>query len=330
MSAGKICYDSMGEEEFEWFSIHTLQEWFCQDCHPALKRSFLLNYCFAMSILGNDFLPTSLSLKIRDDGHAELLDLLKQMVQTNINIIDPTSLEICYDGIYYLFMNLANKEEERLTKYISKKMGMSYRTISSLEESPNIGHNDWPLFHVEESILINSHKKLIDNWDAIYLTHFFPGCHVVDTPESIIKYNSVDIHPICQKYLYGIQWIWAYYTGKLEDVCFDWYYPYYLPPLWKCILQYLIGEKSLPEFPNRVLIRSSDIRPVEQLALVLPLSSWSLLPSGPEKKLPYLAPHLFPESFGFETVGKRYFWECESMIPIPSIHTLKEIIKKYA
>jgi 5'-3' exonuclease len=69
------------------------------------------------------------------------------------------------------------------------------------------------------------------------------------------------------------------------------------------------------------------IRPVEQLALVLPLSSWSLVPAGPERKLPYVAPHLFPESFGFDSIGKRYFWECESMIPLPSIQTVKEIIK---
>jgi hypothetical protein len=65
---------------------------------------------------------------------------------------------------------------------------------------------------------------------------------------------------------------------------------------------------------------------VEQLALVLPLSSWSLVPAGPERRLPYVAPHLFPESFGFDSIGRRYFWECESMIPLPSIQTVKEII----
>jgi 5'-3' exonuclease len=86
-------------------------------------------------------------------------------------------------------------------------------------------------------------------------------------------------------------------------------------------------EKTLPDFPYQVVLSAEMIRPVEQLALVLPLSSWSLVPAGPERKLPYVAPHLFPESFGFDSIGKRYFWECESMIPLPSIQTVKEIIK---
>jgi 5'-3' exonuclease len=173
---------------------------------------------------------------------------------------------------------------------------------------------------VEEEVLMESPKKLASDWKKTYMTHFFPGFHD----------QSTDRDKLCQEYLYGIQWIWAYYTGKLDDVCFNWYYPFSLPPLWCWIHAYLTQENVLPVFPNCVLVRAQDIRPVEQLALVLPLASWSLLPSGPEKKLPYLAPYLFPESFGFDTVGKRFFWECESIIPLPSIHTLKEIIRSHA
>jgi 5'-3' exonuclease len=83
----------------------------------------------------------------------------------------------------------------------------------------------------------------------------------------------------------------------------------------------------LPEFPEKVLVRATDIRPVEQLVLVLPLESWSLIPPCIEKRLPQLAPQFYPSMFSFESVGKRYFWECESMIPLPSILEVKEIIR---
>jgi len=69
-----------------------------------------------------------------------------------------------------------------------------------------------------------------------------------------------------------------------------------------------------------------DIKPVEQLALVLPLQSWSLLPPCPQRNLPKWAPQYYPTSFSFDSVGKRFFWECESNIPIPSIIEVKEII----
>lgn len=75
-----------------------------------------------------------------------------------------------------------------------------------------------------------------------------------------------------------------------------------------------------------VLVRATDIEPVEQLALVLPLQSWNLLPPGPHKNLPKWAPQFYPTTFSFDSVGKRFFWECESNIPIPSIIEVKEII----
>jgi 5'-3' exonuclease len=90
-----------------------------------------------------------------------------------------------------------------------------------------------------------------------------------------------------------------------------------------------LSSNSLPIFPNDIKIRATDILPVEQLCLVLPLESWSLIPPCSQKQLPKYAPYLFPSSFSFESVGKRFFWECESMIPLPSIIEIKQIIKKY-
>jgi 5'-3' exonuclease len=318
LQAGKIVYDSMGEEEFEWFSIHALREWLSLDFtnDPTQQRQFILNYCFAMSVLGNDFLPSSLGMKIREDGHSELLDIVKNMTMNKIHLIQQDTLDISFEGIVSLFETMHQTEESRFTKYVTKKMSMAYHHVSTVTEEPTIDDHHLPLFHVEEQVLVES-KKLVPNWEQVYLTHFFPG----------FQDHEMDRNRICKEYLYGIQWIWGYYCGNTKDVCFNWYYPFSLPPLWKWIRHYFIQNK-LPLFPGQVLIQATDIRPTEQLALVLPLSSWSLLPSGPERRLPYLAPHLFPESFTFDSVGKRFFWECESMIPLPSIRTIKEILQQ--
>ena len=125
-----------------------------------------------------------------------------------------------------------------------------------------------------------------------------------------------------EQYLYGIQWIWAYYQGRMSDVCFNWYYPFSLPPLWEWLRDALWND-GFPDFPGTVQIRAEEIRPVEQLALVLPLESWSLIPPGKERRFPYLAPQYYPSEFTFESVGKRYFWECEAQIPLPSIVELQ-------
>ena len=308
VNAGKITYDENGEEVFEWFSINALRDW--RGFDDVQQKAFILNYCFAMSVLGNDFLPSSLGLKIRDDGHSELLEIIQTLTTNDTNLIDPETLTISFSGLKTLFATLAVDEEIRIQKFINKKLMMG----RNIEQDKELGENNWPLAHIEESTLIQA-KVLVPSWKEIYMNNFFNG----------FTYNKNNINRVCKEYLYGIQWIWAYYTGNLEQVCFNWFYPFNLPPLWYWLRNYTV----LPTFPDKVLVRATDIRPVEQLALVLPLESWSLIPRGPEKMLPQLAPQFFPSKFSFESVGKRYFWECESMIPLPSILEVKEIIRHY-
>ena len=296
INAGKIVCDSLGNEIFSWFSITILKKWIANG-----SRTCILNYCFALSILGNDFLPSSLGLKMRDDGHSELLSVIRSIKP----LIDPDTLAISFEGVKELFTLLSINEPGRILTYISKKQMFANTCKSEL----NIGEHNWPLSHIEESILIQN-RQLCPNWQDKYSSFF---------------HESIDT--ICKEYIYGIQWIWAYYTGN--DVCFNWYYPYNLPPLWEWISTRISTKISLT-FPGHINIRANDIKPIEQLALVLPLESWSLVPPGIERNLPLLAPQYYPSTFTFDSIGKRYFWECEANIPIPSIIDIKEIIRNYS
>jgi 5'-3' exoribonuclease 4 len=297
---GKIAYDADGEEQMEWFSIDVLRDWLTKS--TVDKRSFILDYGFAMSVLGNDFLPSSLGLKMRDDGHTTLLTVLQEMHSKRVFLIQPHTQTIHSDGLHYLFRILSGEEEHRIQKYIGKKM-----MFSRGAEEIGLGENNWPLHKVEETVLLDSKQYALDStWKQKYETCFFSG-------------NS--IKRCVDEYLYGIQWIWAYYTGRMDDVCFNWYYPFSLPPLWEWL-----QSAPLPEFPNTILVHAHDIRPVEQLALVLPLESWSLIPPCKERRFPSLAPQFYPSVYSFESVGKRFFWECESLIPLPSIKELKTIL----
>jgi len=312
---GKIQYDPLGEELFEWFSILHLRDWLSKPYQdqPQLQHLFLLSYCFAMSILGNDFLPTSFSFRIRDDGHSELLHILYQCISEQHSLIQPDSLQLQSTSILYFFSLLSKNESQRILSFILKKHHIQQQA-SRLHhlEIPSIGDDNWPLLFSEENHLLAPHNQLHPLWQQHYLTHFFKG----------FSYNKKTIQQISKEYLYGIQWIWSYYTGLSHNICFNWYYPFSLPPLWEWISK----ESNLPLFPHQILLTASDIQPVEQLALVLPLESWDLIPSCPQKLLPHVAPQFYPESFSFDTLGKRFFWECESIIPLPTIFEIKQII----
>lgn len=305
MEEGKIAYDEEGKEQFEWFSIHALSDWLV-----TVKGIRILDYCFTMSVLGNDFLPSSLGLKMRDDGHAVLMEMLQD--NHSHVLIDETTCEISFEGVEHFFTRLSRTETRQIEQAIHKKRMISSNLKKSSQPSMNLGQHNWPLEHIEEECLLSPMThKLEDRWYVRYQKQFFPG----QTTESVTEV-----------YLYGLQWIWSYYTGRMENVCFNWYYPFSLPPLWSWVVSMI--QTGVYAFPTTIQLKAHDIRPVEQLALVLPLESWSLIPSHAvkERKFPLLAPQFFPSSFGFESVGKRYFWECEAMISLPSMVELKAII----
>jgi hypothetical protein len=161
----------------------------------------------------------------------------------------------------------------------------------------------------------------------------------------------------------------------MDQVCFNWFYPGGLSPLWvdilnltrqvrkavddddlnltrrfnslhsslrtrtgECLVRKAVDDDDLnltrhPRtptikcFPGEIKIRPEDIQPIDQLCLVLPIDSWGLIPYGShQRQLIEKAPWLFPSSFGFGSVGKRYFWECEAEIPVPSIAEVKAIL----
>jgi 5'-3' exonuclease len=339
VEAGEIQRNSIGEEYFDWFSINTLETHISNGW--ADTNSFIKNYCFAMSILGNDFIPSSLSYKIRDGGNEHLIDILNTILSTSSihnNMTDGivvggtminSSNNIQIEGVTALFQYLAKDEANRVQRYVNKKMMMA-RNLGQKKGEKNmagetveeikgldmgLGENNYPLSHIEEAVLLGEdNRTLHDNWEKRYMKLGFNGA----------EFTRDNINRICKEYLYGIQWVWNYYIGNMDNICFNWVYTYTLPPLWSWIVEY-IKEHGLPKFPGRVQIKAEDIEPVEQLLLVLPRKSYNLVPNEKYRELPHHAPYLFPEKFGFNSTGKRYFWECEAEIPVPSIIEIKEL-----
>jgi 5'-3' exonuclease len=282
---GSLVRNSMGEEVFQWFSIGGLRD-------ILSKRVTIREYCFAMSFLGNDFLPASLGLKMRDDGHDVLLDVIGPRMESLLK-----DDEIDGKGLSGLLKALAKEEERRIGIFVSKKLSQGSRFVG-LE----LGHEDWPMSEKEELCLMAG-PRLRPDWQLVYRKVFLQEADVKDT---------------VRVYYEGLRWIWDYYRGK--EICYNWYYPWSLPPLWSEIANGT-GVNSVP-----VVVRGSDIQPVEQLCLVLPPASWDLIPSLKHRGLMTKAPYLFPKGFRFSSVGRRFFWECEAEIPIPSIREVKAIL----
>jgi 5'-3' exonuclease len=304
VECGEVQYNLLNEEEYRYFCIHKLREYLCSRRDAA----FLLDYCMAMSLLGNDFLPHGLSLKIKDGGHDLLLKMLETVRSQHGSLIESKNNIYSWnkEALLGCIQWLAGNEEAFIQKHCANKLSQK-DSIARGSNPVEIATDEWnkfPLRQCEELAIIKSYNtsdtnqktvELKDNWATIYYTRWF---------------RTEDTQTIVKEYLLGLQWILNYYVGSPVDK--EWCFPWFLPPLWSSIRDYL-KQNQLPSF---VRIQEQSVKPQEQLAMVLPLSSWWLLRDPALRKLPRYGPEFWPSTFEVFTAGRKQMWECEAQIPL--------------
>lgn len=288
------------EEKYCWFSIDRLRD-YLRDSEKVEIRE----YCAAMMLLGNDFLPTSLTFKIKDGGHNFLLGWLKTSLERGEHFLDECG-QLLMPAWMRLFHQLAAVEERRFLEAIQKKWRM---VPKNPEEEMPLQWRDEKVF-LKNPLAAPDALELREDWREVYAQHIFhtmPGCE-----ETAIS-NAVDA------YFKTMYWIVEYYTGKAVDN--TWAYSWLMPPLWKDIAAFK-GQYTIPHISKEFI----ELEAEEQLALVLPEKSWWLIPQT-HKASRFLeaASEFFPSTFGYESIGKRFNWEAEPKIPIPSISQLRAI-----
>lgn len=255
------------------------------------RKQFLLDYICCMSLLGNDFLPHAIHFKIKDGGHDRLLQLLHDFHIQKKYVVNNEKLDI--ENLKMFIAELAKTEEDDFLHAIEKKKKIRPMNPRNDVERMMSPVQNLPLEWFEEKTFLG------DDWKEVY--------------HSIVPASAV------HEYVFGIQWIFDYYLGKRVNTF--WFYPWHLPPLWEDI----VHTKNFEE----ISLENDDIplKPVEQLALVLPLESWHLIQNSKLRAMPILLPQFYPKRFGFVSLGKYWMWECEANIPIMTPGRLRSVVK---
>lgn len=301
---GVVSINQFGEESYSYFSIEALKKslWTNEASYEDV-----LEYVTAMTLLGNDFLPHSLSIKIREDGHNLLVSELKALRDAGLRLTvldqSDTLLKINYQAVHWLLKRWSGIEEGRLLHTFKKKIQMRGQVEMTSETMPLENPVEFTVVNVE-----NRQWSLKKDWANIYRTQW------------LFCQTNQDISKCCREYLVGLQWVLDYYTGQ-RQVSRTWYFPRLIPPLWGDLAAYL-DRNEVPEPPMETDL---PIQPEEQLAMVLPTQSWHHLPlKSPLRSLPTRYPQFWPEQFGFFTAGRIRTWECEPLLPVLHIQTLRQ------
>lgn len=283
-----------GPQEYSLLSIHELKT-----LVNVTDYISAINYVGLMSLMGNDFLPHSLTHKLSDDGHDFVIRELRKMKDTSNWLIDKNGC-ITLPILRGIFSKWATTEETRIEEMVHKKQNQAKRgVLKGMNESEGL-----PLQWNVEACLFQR-GKLRSDWRDIYWNWIYPYANRTH---------------VCEEYLRGFQWILDYYTGK--PVNKEWMYPYWIPPLWSD----LESIHSLPLLKGCEGVKEPE--PEEQLAMVLPISSWTLIRDPSLKTLPYKCPQLWPLKFDFFSAGRKWLWECEALIPVLTAGRLRHILGK--
>ena len=290
--------------EFMRLSIDKLLETYLVK-DPIPEDEWKLDYIAAMSLLGNDFVPHSLTFKIRDGGHDKLLTLLQKLHSSNERLVIKENVFFVYNlpVLKKILAELKATEENRLLEIIKKKSQFINH------EDSNLAPCEWA---VEKQILCEGPGKLYADWNGRMLNAWFG----LGTNGSLIA----------REYFKGLQWVLDYYTHQC-DVDMFWMFAYSLPPSWTVLFE---EAASLPSWQHLEFARDSKKQPIqdyEQLAVVLPLESWNLIQHDSYKDLPSRIPQFWPQQFGFFSAGRTFLWECEPRIPILTIDRVRTLVR---
>lgn len=306
---GAIKVDSTDAEQYLYLNTNVL----AQTLYAAHGRAhqsqndFIRDFVGLMSILGNDFVPHGMAHKIKDDGINKLCEI-KLTTPLVVNNAGHWHYDVC--ALRQVFNALAAEEQHGILRNVKKKLESRVGSTASKnpEDRALAIYNDTPVKIAADSVLLkgrSGEQVLTSNWADVY---------------DNMALGGVAANHACELYLKMLSWTLAYYSGAtIDDHA---YYPWFLPPRHASILETLASKTALTP-PNTA---RTPLKCLEQLSMVLPESSFHLLPAEYKKLITYY-PVYWPQSYGIYSFGRRFMWECEPLIPLIQPSAIKEMIE---
>jgi len=255
-----------------------------------INRTMLINdFVFITFLLGNDFIPNQESLKINENG-----------------------IEILFNA----YNNMQNSQDEhKYILYKSKEIDnynfIKYISILSIKEQDNINFIDNKLHNFIDFFNSTLKERYIKTNNIEKLYEYAP--YDIELSETETETTPLNKNVLCRTYLYALKWLVKYYF----DECIDWrwMYDYEISPHLSELLEYM----TIPENNDITLIKNdNELSIYEQLIVILPTSSWNLIPNHILNKLIANKDNIinyYPETCCLYIKGKKYRWECNVIIP---------------
>jgi len=265
------------------------------------------DFCFIVSLLGNDFVPRPVAATDLTGGVEALLQTYSSMM---IPLTGPEG--IIYENFVKFLEQLAKREPGMLQEVSQKYHRYPSRMFTiSIKEIPIVQGIKKEFNHATFrdawyiNALRNQNKEISD-----YLTT------IIGNRDN----TRGTINDMCHSYLEGIEWIYAYYNGGMKAINDKWVYRFFHAPMFQDLALYAKGYDFIT---GSVHIRQSaggDFNCLHQILMVIPPNSYKITP--PEIHELYangssLSDDM-PDGFPLEMDNCDEFHEFRALLPSPN------------
>lgn len=276
----------------------------------------LYDYILISFLLGNDFMPHFPSLNIRTNGIEILMETYKNIVGETEYLCDGEN--IIWKKFRIFISELAKNEKHYFIEEYKYMNRQEKRIIKSKTNKDKlVAFNLFPTKNRQIEKYINPFEK---NWEQRYYSSLF---HIPRVKNNDTKQEN-RIKNICINYLEGLEWCLKYYTTGCVN--YKWCYQYNYPPL----LQDLI--KFVPVFGcNMIENDYTFVRPLTQLAYVIPCECYSILPETLQERLIQDSDIEIQnvDEYEYITAFCKYFWECHVELPVLDIEKIEYYVREF-
>ena len=291
-------------EAWKNLSIHGLLDAIIGDEQTDTRASRVRDWVATMSLLGNDFLPRSLTRTVRDDGIPALLRVLRSEIWSEGRRIVEADGSLGRNGLLALLQIWAATEQT--------DMEASVRAALKAARMPLRGDGG-PLeeWQAQPARWCSLGRLAIDKEGA-------GGLH----PQWRSVYRQVWKAGTVSDYLAGLAWVWDYYSGR--PVCRGWCYDHHLPPLWSDLVAGLAAMEEGSHLMAPPVRWTEPLPAWTHLLSVLPAESvLRLLPASQGARIMAAESWWWPASWSLFDVGRGQMWECEAVLPLVPEETLR-------
>jgi 5'-3' exoribonuclease 1 len=286
----------------------------------TLEEGFINDYIFLCFLLGNDFIPHSLTLDLRHKGIENIINFyLHGFYNFKKNLVSPTG-KVDEDFFRFIIKKISESEDHIVSNLRKTRERMRPRAGDYTNSDPrdneyqrrldvinNLPITDRQTRESEKTIGLGT-----KGWRERYYDKTMGFSSNEDTEECVYEY------------LRGLKWAHLYYYKGCAS--HNWYYPYLYAPTFRDIYLYL--EKN--RYNDLTFQKGLQNSPVVQLLSIMPRESSNLLPSSAQKVMNDSESPLFlmyPDEYKLSTLFKRYYWQCVPKLPNPDFGDIKTAVK---